>query len=758
MLCALAASGNAHAQIPAATRSDVQGETPLLLAMVINGETLPHEYLIIRRGTDFLIQLNDLNTLRLRRPSTASVDIDGAPYIPLSAIPGLIAVLDDARQLLQLTVPAEAFRASAVSAATPLRKPTDATLAAYLNYDVTAERGGGTRLGAYLDAGISDDWGLVSSTAVIGQGAVRGDAMRLDSYYMRDDPTSLTRLVVGDSVTDAREWTRQIRFGGVRLGTEFGLQPDLVTFPTPAFAGRASVPSNVELLVNDAARFQADVDQGPFSINQVPLVTGAGEVTLVVRNPLGMERRVRQRYYVSARLLRQGLDAWSLEGGWQRRNYGLRSFSYHAPFAAGTYRRGLTEKLTIESRAAASGDMQMLGGGIIFVMPVIGEFSLAGAASRSAQRTGLLYRVGYSRITPHWNVAIHYQHSDTDYRELGDALPTERITRQLQASGGLSLGQWGSLGGVYTDLRYADGKRARVGTATYSASISDSVYFNLFAIRTAFRDIGRRTTLGASVTVPLGDRGSAYVQADNDNAIAEVRRTPPTSGGWGYRATLGLGQTDRQQAEVQWRGEAGELNVQAARFESETGFRATASGGLLWAGGTVRPTRQVRGAFGVVEVPGEAGVRVYQENREVGRTGSDGRAIIADLIPYEENRITIAPADLPIEAQMATDRLTVIPRYRSAVLARFAVEHENPGTILIAKADGKPVEAGTSVRAGDEQAFIGYDGTLFLRDIHEGMIVEVDSVDGRCRVRIDHVPADTVLPRIGPLPCRRDSR
>ena len=80
--------------------------------------------------------------------------------------------------------------------------------------------------------------------------------------------------------------------GGVRFGTEFALQPSLLTFPTPSLAGSAAVPSNVELLVNGTQRFQTDVGQGPFSINQVPLVTGAGQVTLVIRDPLGVERRV----------------------------------------------------------------------------------------------------------------------------------------------------------------------------------------------------------------------------------------------------------------------------------------------------------------------------------------------------------------------------------------------------------------------------------------------------------------------------------
>lgn len=754
IMCILGTPQNAPAQERPLPVMPIQDEL-VLLALSINGEIVAGDYLIARRGSDYLMAGKDLATLRIDLPAVPPIAIEGQEYVPLSAIAGLHATLDDARQMLRLTIPPGAFVTSRVSARAPRRAPTDATLATYLNYDLTVQYDDDTpSVGAFLDVGMSDDWGLVSSTAIIGNGAVYGRATRLDSYYLRDDPDTLTRLVIGDTVSDARDWTRQFRFGGIRLGTEFGLQPDLVTFPTPAFSGRASVPSNVELLVNEAARFQTDVDQGPFSINQVPLVTGAGDVTLVVRNPLGIEQRVRSSYYVSSRLLRPGLNAWSAEGGAQRRGYGVRSFSYYDPFVAGTFRRGMSQRMTLESRAQASGALQMMGGGLIFVLPTLGEFSVAAAASHGEGRSGTVQRVAFSRITPRWNIAASYQRASEGYRELGAERPSEHLLRQVQGSAGVALGGAGSIGIVYSDLRYADGNHARVGTATYSVGIADRAYINIFAIRSHFQDVGPRTTLGLSVTVPIDSRSSAYVQADSDTVVMEARRAPPTQGGWGYRASAGFGDTQRQQADIEWRGAVGEVGVQAARYDGDVGLRATATGGLLWAGGVLAPTRRVEGAFGVVEVPGQADVRIYQENREVARTGRNGRAIIADLIPYQENRIALAPADLPLDVAMPSDRAMVVPRYRSAVLARFAVERDHPGTVLLSMPDGRPMDAGTNVVAGTENAFVGYGGAVFLRNLRDGLVVEVDAADGPCRVVLGAMPIGVVLPRIGPLPCR----
>lgn len=583
---------------------------------------------------------------------------------------------------------------------------------------------------------------------------------RLDSYYLHDDPDSLTRLVMGDTVTDAADWTSQIRFGGIRWGTEFTLQPGLVTFPTPSFVGRTAVPSNVEVLVNNALRFQAEVGQGPFSIDQVPLVSGAGEVTLVLRNALGVERRVTSSYYVSSRLLSPGLSAWSLESGAERRDYGVRSFRYGSPFVAGSFRHGVTDWLTLESRAEMSGDVHMAGAGVNVVWAPLGEFGVAGAASQgtAATGTGWLYRLYFNRITPSWNVALSYQHATSNFDQLGTLDNHDRITGQFQAALGISLRHRANLSLAYTDLCYGDGNRARLASANYSIGIGGRGYLNVFALRSHVGSVGTATTFGttfgAGLTIAFGPHSSAYVQADSHDLSGEVRKTPPTEGGWGYRLAASTGETDRQQAELEWRGDIGEFSLEAARFGGDTGIRVLASGGLLLAGGSARITRRVEDAVGVVEVPEMPGVRIYQENRLVTRTDDHGRAIIPDLRAYDQNRLAIAPADVPIDARMPEDALLIVPRYRGAALARFGIEKDNPATILLQDPDGRIVDAGTAVRSdAGEALFVGFGGEVFLPNVRAGMSLTIDLPDGPCRATIDRTPRAEVLPRLGPLRC-----
>lgn len=165
-------------------------------------------------------------------------------------------------------------------------------------------------------------------------------------------------------------------------------------------------------------------------------------------------------------------------------------------------------------------------------------------------------------------------------------------------------------------------------------------------------------------------------------------------------------------------------------------------------------TRRVEDAVGVVEVPEMADVRIYQENRLVTRTDRHGRAIIPDLRAYDQNRIAIAPSDLPIDARMPQDMMLVVPRYRGAARARFAVEKDNPTTILLQGPGGQFVDAGTAVRTdAGEALFVGFGGEVFVPDFRAGMTLTIDMPDGPCRVTIDQTPTADVLPRLGPLRC-----
>jgi len=93
----------------------------------------------------------------------------------------------------------------------------------------------------------------------------------------------------GDLITGGLSWTRPVRLGGIQWRRNFGVRPDLITYPIPSFASQATVPSTVELLVNNIQQFGTQVNDGPFVLDTFPRISGAGEATLVVRDALGLD-------------------------------------------------------------------------------------------------------------------------------------------------------------------------------------------------------------------------------------------------------------------------------------------------------------------------------------------------------------------------------------------------------------------------------------------------------------------------------------
>ena len=60
---------------------------------------------------------------------------------------------------------------------------------------------------------------------------------------------------------------------------------------------------------------QQQIDPGPFQVPQLPVVTGAGTISMTVTNALGQQVTVNQPFYASSALLAPGLQALSVQAG-----------------------------------------------------------------------------------------------------------------------------------------------------------------------------------------------------------------------------------------------------------------------------------------------------------------------------------------------------------------------------------------------------------------------------------------------------------
>ena len=138
--------------------------------------------------------------------------------------------------------------------------------------------------------------------------------------------------------------------GGPQISRDYALRPDLVMGPTANVTGSAAVPSSVDVFVNSFRLYTQDVDPGPYRIENLPLVGGNGEATLVTREVSGKESTQTVPFFSSPRLLSPGAFGYSAEIGYRAQTMVWNSFSY-APSLIGTasLRGAIADWATVEA-------------------------------------------------------------------------------------------------------------------------------------------------------------------------------------------------------------------------------------------------------------------------------------------------------------------------------------------------------------------------------------------------------------------------
>jgi len=214
-------------------------------------------------------------------PTAAVFTFETRRYVPLSALKGAAARVEARTQRLLLDVPAELFPATALQLNGPgTALPPRPGWSAFANYDLFGFASQGTGYGSGLfELGTAGPYGsgivsLLGNTSE--QSGVTRGMVVLDTTWRYDDPAGLRTVLLGDSISTPGAWSRPLRVTGLQIGTNFTLQPDLITYPLQAFSGTAVVPSTVDVFVNGSKVGSQQVQAGAFAINNVPVVTGSG--------------------------------------------------------------------------------------------------------------------------------------------------------------------------------------------------------------------------------------------------------------------------------------------------------------------------------------------------------------------------------------------------------------------------------------------------------------------------------------------------
>ncbi len=704
----------------------------------------------------------------LRIIGVQSVSADAAGEVMLDRVPGLFHRYDDARQTMWLTLGPTAQRPTIIDAGggdrdarrvAAVRPPPGATLD-YTLFASASDTPAGPRFGGVSGAvglRMFGAFGLIESDAI----GVTGHGLRitrLSTTYSYEDPERLVTVRAGDVVNGGLAWTRPIRMAGVQLQRSFGIRPDLVTLPIPRLSGSAAAPSTLDLYIDRVRALSADLPAGPYAIAHPPIVQGAGQATVVMRDALGRETISSTPFYASPQLLAPGLTDFSAELGFARRGFATRSNDYDGrPIGSASLRRGLSDRFTVQGHVEAGAGVAQAGAGGVLNLRDAALLSVAGSTSHAGGRTGGLIDVAFETRRSDLVILLRTMRAIGPYQDLAsrtasfgpvqagdrrvfgaprevDQFSLSLPMRRLDASLGLSL----------VNSRAATGDRYRLANLSATASVG-----RLAMIASAVADLGRGGSFGLflGASLPLGDRTSASagvnVSQGRRSVYAEASRQgayEPGSWGWSVRVADGRDRIAHAivRHSTRW------ATLEATGLHAGGRFSGTmqAEGAVALVGGGLHAARRLDQSFAVVDAAAP-GVRVFRENRLVGTTGRSGMLLVPDLAAFESSAITIDPASLPVDARIDTTHADVAAFTRVPAMVRFAIATTSDAALVrIVDDAGQPLPVGSIVaRAGQPDDVVGYDGAAYLGMLEPRNLLLVTDPDGRqCRATFDFAP------------------
>jgi len=598
------------------------------------------------------------------------------------------------------------------------------------------------------------------------------DTVRLESYWNYSDQERMLTYQAGDIITRSLSWSRSTRLGGFQLRRNFSLREDLLTTPMPSINGSAALPSTVDVYINNARVATRDVPTGPYSLTNMPIISGVNDARIIVRDAMGRETVTNMAFFSDAQMLGKGLFDFSLEAGVPRRNFGTKSGDYSGDFmVSGTLRYGLSDRITVATHTEAGKDFFNGSIGSTLSLADVGAVTLAGSTSvyRSQAGQQLYAALQLQRWGFYFNAST--QRSYGNYHDMASVVDAR--ARQRESS-------WNGLGSSFFDDYYRYGA-IRPPKAINQLSLSTNLRFDPTTVNIAYTEIDNWEAedsrfLSISASRNLGARIQAYANAyidlkdsdaygifggisvSFDNKISasvnsttnhegtsittQVSRAMSSKvGDWGLAVRDTEGKQTQRGVDGRYRAKFATVAASVEQYNGES-WRATAQadGALVFADGGVTPTQRVYNSFAVVNA-GAANVGIYANNNYFDKTWRNGRLIVPDLYPYRTSSVKLDVDSMPVDMLVETTEIKVRPAYRSGVVVNFGASNDSYAHVTLLNPQGRPIEAGSyAVIAGSDRGFdIGYDGmgVLPLEGVSLPVTLSVQmSGDRYCQVQV----------------------
>jgi outer membrane usher protein len=383
------------------------------------------------------------------------------------------------------------------------------------------------------------------------------------------------------------------------------------------------------------------------------------------------------------------------------------------------------------------------------------------AASQANSNSGALALLGVDREAYPWSISARTQWMTNNFAQVGLISGEVEPIQVSSYDVSYATAKEGSVGLAYVVQDNRGQDNTRLATLSYNVSLGKYSSLSLSALRNLGGNVN--TTLFATLTITLSPTTNVSVGMESvrdnapnnsDDLTTTLQRNLPVGEGYGYRITS---RTDGyKEGEYSLQNNVGTYSIDVSQSGGATSTQLEAAGGIAFMDGSTFFSRPLTQSFAVAEVPGYSNISIFADNQLVGKTDANGNALIPLLRAYDKNMISIDQGELPMDAEIDSLKVDVVPYFRSGVLAKFPIRHSHGATLTIKLENGDPLPLGASVQIlGNDQTFaVGYDGETYLTDLNDSNRLRAVWHDKSCEIDVRYKPSKDPLPDLGVFICR----
>lgn len=749
------------------------------MKLLLNGQD-KGEFLAGRQDDgDFLLREQDLKSIGLLLPGGAATVIVGEEYRPLRSLPGMEYAFNEKTLTLELVaasnlLPKQLFDFQPRwSPGVSFPKDTGG----FFNYGVAYTAGNSFAFKSLEVAGELgvrwSDYLFFSSSSYTHQPSEDRFVRQMTNVTYDVRPT-MQRAIFGDfQVPSSGPFSSGVLLGGISFSKVYRIDPYFLYYPTARFSGEVSFPSSAQVYLDGIPIRAEKLSPGEYDFRNIWYFGGKRDVTVVIRDPFGREERITQPYYFTDTILREGLHEYSYNLGFRREDFGEESNRYGPPAFSAFHNYGASDSLTVGFRGEGDKEFANLGSQASYRSTRAGQFSVSLAGSvEKGNGAGGAAAFSHQYQDRRLGTRLLLVGQSRDFATFAGGNPADRLRYLAGAGASYGTASTGFLSLDYAVRGKQEGPELRVASARYTKNFMGTLSLQ-FSCTNSRERVSTNVFFAGLTYYPWVDTSlsAGYRREEDTNTYTvQAQKNQPVGEGWGYRLTAG--KADAPEASVtsvnpfvQYKAKRAIVSAEYSGDFPDSGksresYRLSAAGGIAYVGGVFGLSRPVTDSFGLVTVDNLAGVRVYQNNQEIGRTDARGRVFVPTMGSYVENQITIADKDVPMDYSLAEVSRLVSPPLRSGSVIRFGVRKYQAVTgKLYAKVDGeaRPVEY-HEIRVeveGKELSFpTGKGGEFYLENPRPGVFSASFEFKGKARVFELKVPeSEETIVDLGGITC-----